>query len=493
MKTTIVAAAAIVRLAVAGPAALLKRQQFDYDAVLNAPSPTATAPPIIPVNSTSSYSVDTASIAASISSGVTTVATASITGYSASAASTLDPPSSSAAVQKRGWGSTTCSTSYTTFTSLCSTWGTTETHTHSQPVTICSTSSSSKSIATSSSATSSSTSSSSSPSSSAVSPSRTLSQSSVTISSASTACPTQPEAGTYCGFINPEDACAPQPTAYGPTVTPDTVAAFEAYQPFHDDANHAQTPSGYVEVFKDLNASTSANSYLTYETLTSYDVTTCAKFCDDTDLCTAFNIYIERDPSVNPTSNGTSLANVGWGTDCPNPSSVTNYKCSLWGSSINAASATNYGQWRDEFQVVIVASNGYDKTNSTTPPSQTGWGEPQPCSGGGISAGGSYWMGSTFYPGPFDTSLCATYAEAQTAQNKRAAQHKGARSYVPCNMFNAYAVHKNGVAQGTYCQLFDAVLDDSWASFEGAWSGSDYFGVQSSWTYALSELDDGKL
>ena len=24
-------------------------------------------------------------------------------------------------------------------------------------------------------------------------------------------CPTQPEAGTYCGFINPEDPCAPQP------------------------------------------------------------------------------------------------------------------------------------------------------------------------------------------------------------------------------------------------------------------------------------------
>ena len=30
------------------------------------------------------------------------------------------------------------------------------------------------------------------------------------------ACVTQPEAGTYCGFINPEDPCAPQPDGYGP-------------------------------------------------------------------------------------------------------------------------------------------------------------------------------------------------------------------------------------------------------------------------------------
>lgn len=102
-------------------------------------------------------------------------------------------------------------------------------------------------------------------------------------------------------------------------------------------------------------------------------------------------------------------------------------------------------------------------------------------------------MGSNFYPGPFDPSVCALYAQAQTATNKQAAQGKGASSYTPCNMFNAYMVQKNGVAQGTYCQLFDTPLSSSWASFGGAWSGSDYFGVQSSWTYSLSAQLDGKL
>ena len=30
-------------------------------------------------------------------------------------------------------------------------------------------------------------------------------------SSSASSCPTTPEAGTYCGFINPEDPCAKQP------------------------------------------------------------------------------------------------------------------------------------------------------------------------------------------------------------------------------------------------------------------------------------------
>jgi len=445
MRSNFVAAVALAQLASAAPG-LLKRQNLDLGAILNAPPPSATGPPITAVanvSSTSVYSVNTASLAASISGDVTSQATASVTGAAASAGLTQNP--SSSALDKRGHG-----------------WQ--------------------KWSSTTSSAQSSSSSTSSTP---AIQPST-----GTTTTSSSTACPTTPEAGTYCGFINPEDACAPQPSGYGPQVQPDTPAAFEAYPAFSQDALSAVTPQGYANVFKNLNASVSANSYLTYETLTSYDVEGCAAFCDNTTLCTAFNIYIERDPSVNPTTNGT---NVGWGSNCPNPSSITNYKCSLWGSSIDAASATNYGQMRDEFEVVIAGSNGYDKTNSTTPPSVPGWGSPGNCSGGAISSGGSYWMGSNFYPGPFNPSLCTLYGQAQTSTNKQIAQQQGANSYVPCNMINAYMVHMNGVAQGTYCQLFDTVLDSSWASFQGVWSGENYFSVQSSWTYALSDLDDGKL
>lgn len=297
-----------------------------------------------------------------------------------------------------------------------------------------------------------------------------------------------PEAGTYCGFINPEDPCAVQPDGYGPKVTPDTVAAFEAYEPFQVDALTAPTPFNYTNTFKDLNASVSANSYLGVYLLSSYNTTECAALCDSTNLCTGFNTYIERDPSLNPSSNTSSNA-----TYCPNPSSITNYGCTLWGSGVDAAAATNYGQYRDQFQVVIVASNGYEKTNNTVPATQPGWDTPQNCSGAAISSGGSYWMGSQFFPGPYDPSVCKIYAEAQTASNKDIASKKGASSYTPCNMFNAYNVKMNGVAQGTYCALFDTPLSTSWAGFVGAWSASTFFGVESSWTYALTEQDSGKF
>jgi len=238
-----------------------------------------------------------------------------------------------------------------------------------------------------------------------------------------------------------------------------------------------------------LTGATSANSYLTYYDLESYNTTQCAALCDSTSLCTAFNIYIERDPSVNPTTNATWNGTL---YNCPNPASITNYKCSLWGSSIDNTSATNVGQWRDNFQVVIVASNGYDKTNNTVPATVPGYTAPSNCSSSAISAGGNYWMGSNFFPGPFDPSVCGIYAQAQAATNRKLAQAAGLSSYVPCNMFNAYAVHKNGVCQGTYCSLFDTPLTSSWAQFQGAFSGSDYYSVHSSWTYALTNQDSGK-
>ena len=97
MRSVFFAAVAIARMAAAAPTP----QQFDFAAVLDAPSPSATGPPLTVVaNATSTFSVDTASIAASVSAEVTTVATASITGASASAASTQEP--SSTGLAKRG-------------------------------------------------------------------------------------------------------------------------------------------------------------------------------------------------------------------------------------------------------------------------------------------------------------------------------------------------------------------------------------------------------
>ncbi|KAF2107277.1 hypothetical protein BDV96DRAFT_453237, partial [Lophiotrema nucula] len=285
--------------------------------------------------------------------------------------------------------------------------------------------------------------------------------------SSSTVCPTQPEAGTYCGFINPEDPCAPQPDGYGPRPTPDTVDAFYAYAPFHKAALTAITPSGYVNTFKDLNASTSANTYLGLYTLTSYDVQACAQHCEDTALCTGVNVYIERDP-------------LKRSPYCPDPSSITNYKCNLWGSGVTKETATNTGGWRDQFQVVIVGSNGYETTNTATPPKCPGFKPPQSCKGGAINKFGSHLESKSFL-GPFNPNVYAAYGQAQTAVNKAAAAKK--EKYLPCNSFNAYMMKLNGKPTGTSCSLYTGPVDSSPASYFGGWSSGNLFQVESSWSY----------
>lgn len=112
-------------------------------------------------------------------------------------------------------------------------------------------------------------------------------------------------------------------------------------------ATNAPTPDGYDLVFAGANGSMTASNYMGLYTFTSYDPLRCASQCDQASGCQAFNMYIERDPSLN--------ANVD---KCPNPPSTTNYKCTLWGAPLSVEEATNNGQYQAEFHVVIAGSNG---------------------------------------------------------------------------------------------------------------------------------------
>lgn len=295
------------------------------------------------------------------------------------------------------------------------------------------------------------------------------------------ACPTPYETGTYCGFINPEDPCAPQPDGYGPpTTNPDTAPAFQANPVYHQLAQSAVAPSGYAQTFKDLNASVNANSYMGLYTLQSYDVAGCAAKCDSTNLCTAFNLYIERDPSFNPDQCSCTGNNVP---------SFTNFKCTLWGSGVNAAAATNSGQTRSGFSVVIAGSNGYAKTNNTTPATPPGWTNPKNCSG--IHNHPRTCLGEQLFKGVFDVSICATYAATQNAVNVKSGIINTILSwfgYNPgkCNFFNAFMLTQDGVPQGTYCKLFAQQYDPSYGTTIPGWNGGHYFGAESSWSYCSS-------
>ncbi|CZT20668.1 uncharacterized protein RCC_06526 [Ramularia collo-cygni] len=282
--------------------------------------------------------------------------------------------------------------------------------------------------------------------------------------------------------------CAVQPDGTGPAVrNPDTAEAFQKSPYFAFQANaqpFPYNPFPYVEKFRNLNGSTQQNSYLTYYVLDSYNPRTCAAYCDKVDLCTAFNIYFERDPSVDP------------GTACPNPPSITNIKCTLWGSSISRETATNTGQYREQFHVVVAGSNGYDKTPSFSPAiSVPQFDRTANISGSTISVSpqkGVYFT-ADFFSGPFDPSVCGVYAQAQTKANRDAAIARGLSSYQPCNFFGAYTPYKNKYAQGTMCALYTTPIDASNAKKAAINSGNDFFDVGASWTYTLTKQDSGKL
>jgi hypothetical protein len=293
------------------------------------------------------------------------------------------------------------------------------------------------------------------------------------------ACPTAIEVGTYCGFINPLDPCAPQPAAYGPPTTPDTPDAFKKNKVYHDMAQKAKTPTGYQQTFKDLGASVNANSYLAYKILESYDVAGCAAYCDETELCEGFNVYIERDPAWNPDQ-----------CSCQNPTSIAQYKCSIFGSGVDKEGAVNTGETRNDFEVVIVGSNGYEK-KETTPAPPTGWKNPQNCDKK-LHDEPKYCLGQQSFPGPFDASLCAAYAAKQNLVNVKAGlissiikSISALFGYSPakCVQFQAAEIMHNGAGWGTHCRLFTKQFEHKKASLDISVNAE--WGCKKSFTFDL--------
>ncbi|KAF1836398.1 hypothetical protein BDW02DRAFT_242372 [Decorospora gaudefroyi] len=291
------------------------------------------------------------------------------------------------------------------------------------------------------------------------------------------ACATDIEVGTYCGFINPDDPCAAQPNAYGPKTDPDTADAFKSNSVYHDLANSAKAPSGYVSSFVNQYGSVTGSGYLGYKELTSYDVNSCASYCDETSTCTGFNMFIERNPQWNPRQ-----------CSCTEPPSVTRFKCSIWGQDVNNGTATNYGQGQDGFEVVIAGSNGYNK-GTYSPPTPPSCSQPQSCNKK-LHNQPSYCMGQKTFPGPYDPSLCAAYAQNQNEVNRKHGiiglilslfgMNKGA-----CVQFQAAYLEKAGAGFGTHCRLFTKKFSPSDANLDVSLGGKSKWGCQKSYTWSV--------
>ncbi|RAR00397.1 hypothetical protein DDE82_007308 [Stemphylium lycopersici] len=287
------------------------------------------------------------------------------------------------------------------------------------------------------------------------------------------------------------DVCEPQPGGFTQNPGDGSVNAY-----LDDDselrvaARAAKAPQGYTESFKDLTASTEQIGYLTYKNIEStkeYDVQACADFCDSENYCLGFNIYYERDPA----------------DDCNDAMPQTNLKCSIYGYPVSKQSATNQGQFRGDFQVVITGSNGYSKLDGSM------------CKPAGpvddfnapvdlkaainaplIQKDGkdydTYNGMRLFNTNPYDPSLCAAACEAQTEFDK---QHivDADGNYKPCNFFTSYVLTKNGVPLGTYCALYTQEWTKEYAVNTGYYYGDDVYKVICAAGYTASTIDDGNV
>ena len=243
-----------------------------------------------------------------------------------------------------------------------------------------------------------------------------------------------------------------------------------------DIAGSAPVPQGYSQSFSDLHGSVEGNGYLGFYSLDTYDTITCQEKCDAADSCYGFNVYIERDPSLDP------------GTACPNPASSPRFLCSLWGYPVTAASATNQGQWRNQFHVVIAASNGY--TKNAAPPAVTDFSGPTEL-GGAIQAPVGSYIGAKFFD-VYDPSQCGAACEATTQFDHDHIVHADG-TYDACNYFNAYLLSKNNVPQGMYCAMYKQAWDKSYSTNVGFTSGGDRYSVSESYGYTLSPQDPGHI
>jgi hypothetical protein len=221
---------------------------------------------------------------------------------------------------------------------------------------------------------------------------------------------------------------------------------------------------------------------LTFKTYNSYDVQGCADACDSEKYCLGFNIFFERDPSLEP------------GPNCRDPASTTSIKCSLYGYPVAGNAATNQGQWRQDFQVVIAGSNGYSKISKALPavkdfnaPTTLPAAINAPLDNGYDTYNGM----RLFNENPYDPALCAAACQAQTDYDKAHPDSDG--TYKPCNFFTSYILTQNEVPLGTYCTLYTRSWDPSYAVNTGYYYGSDKYDVINVASYEITNPSSGGI
>ncbi|KAI1452330.1 hypothetical protein F4805DRAFT_447822 [Annulohypoxylon moriforme] len=340
-----------------------------------------------------------------------------------------------------------------------------------------------------------------------------------------------------------QTACQPLPSGSGPVPTPDTDGSFLNYSTFSTNASQALTPSGYNETYVNLHARSESYGYLGFNAIDSYDTQSCATQCSTVWRgCQGFNIFFERDPSVQP------------GPNCTNPPSTTTIKCIFWGGLVSAETASNTGQYIADFHVVIAGSNGYMKNaippvpgydgeatgNNTIDAPGSDTGEPSitttattSTSGGsstsstasqtsssasasttstgsasttvstssttasspttsntappGAGPGTGTYIGSKIFTNTyFDPALCAAACDSQNQNNFSHPPSRG-RPQI-CRFFTTYLLYKNGQPIGQYCAMYTQYYSSSYATNSGTQSGGNTLDVRHAYSYRNTKV-----
>ncbi|ROW16603.1 hypothetical protein VPNG_01446 [Cytospora leucostoma] len=148
--------------------------------------------------------------------------------------------------------------------------------------------------------------------------------------------------------------CAAEtPVGLGPTVSPDTPAAFLAYSPFAANAIATTNIAGFTIEAINYQARAERTNVTTmgWLNLPNYDVTACSGYCTNTLGCLSFDVFYQRSPTIVPSYN----------TSCPDPPSMTSVICTIYSAALTTADMINTGETRGQFVVVIAGSNLFNK------------------------------------------------------------------------------------------------------------------------------------
>ncbi|KAI4850606.1 hypothetical protein E4T44_02643, partial [Aureobasidium sp. EXF-8845] len=226
------------------------------------------------------------------------------------------------------------------------------------------------------------------------------------------------------------------------------------------DTSKYNVPSGYTPAFSNLQGSTQANGYLTYKTLSKYDPQQCTAACDKISSCQFANIYYEKDPDSNN-----------------NPVDVV--KCSLYSMPQTNTTATNKGQWRGTFHVLVTGSNGYNKAAAPKTPA----GYSLVTLPGAVNAPiydsvGQWRFIQPVYLSSYDPALCSAACDKQTAWDK--SQATDDCNYKTCVYANMYILSQNGIPKTVVCALYTEATDSKYADNFGYSTDTDSYQVSNS-------------